>query len=85
MLNAIVTRSVSCSILRGDTMPTVHVNSRWVDTSVYDLDVYDKHTLREAIQSLAWHINFWMARDKPDKAQPYIEGKQRIKKYLGVY
>ena len=65
-------------------MPEVHVNSRWVNTDAYDLDVYDRHTLREAVKSLARHINYWMERDKPDKAQPYIEGKLRIKKHLGV-
>lgn len=63
-------------------MPTVHTNSRWVDTSVYDLDVYDTYTLECAIRSLAWHINFWRERDKPEKAEPYIQGKARIKKYL---
>lgn len=63
-------------------MPKVHVNSRWVDTSVYDLDVYDRHTLECAIYSLAWHINTWINTDEPEKAQPYVEAKNRIKKHL---
>lgn len=64
-------------------MPEVHVNSRWVDTSVYDLDVYDRYTLECAICSLAWHINQWVKRGKPDKARPYIEAKNRIKLHIG--
>lgn len=63
-------------------MPTVHTNSRWVDTDVYDLDVYDRCTLECAVRSLARHINHWMEEGKEDKAEPYIRGKDRIKKHL---
>ena len=61
---------------------SVHVNSRYVDSNKHDLDVYDSYTLQRAIQSLAWHINFWMDEGKPEKAQPYIDFKNRIKKHL---
>ena len=60
----------------------VHVNSRYVESSKHDLDVYDAYTLQHAVQSLAWHINFWAEIGKPDKAQPYIDFKNRIKKHL---
>lgn len=63
-------------------MPVVHVNSRYVDTDTYDLDVYDSYTLSKAIQSLAQHINTWVELGQPEKAQPYIIGKNRIKHHL---
>ena len=65
-------------------MPVVHVNSRRVDSEVYDLDVYDRHTLECAIRALASQVNIWYEMGKPEKAQPYTEGKLRIKKHLGV-
>lgn len=64
-------------------MPTVHVNSRYVDTDTPDLDVYDYFTLERAIQSLAGHSNEWILQGKPEMAQPYIDGKNRIKRHLG--
>jgi len=60
----------------------VHVNSRYVDNNKHDLDVYDSYTLRCAIQSLAWHINQWMEMGEPEKAQPYLDFKNRINKHL---
>lgn len=61
----------------------VHVNSRYVESSKHDLDVYDRYTLDRAVQSLAWHINHWMEAGEPEKAAPYVEFKNRIKKHLG--
>jgi hypothetical protein len=60
----------------------VHVNSRYVDSNKHDLDVYDSYTLQCAIQSLARDINGWMEMGKPEKAQPYLDFKNRIKKHL---
>jgi hypothetical protein len=64
-------------------MPVIHVNSRYIDTDTHDLDVYDFYSLNRAITSLADHINFWMGEGKPEMAQPYIDGKNRIKRHLG--
>ena len=60
----------------------VHVNSRYVDSKTHDLDVYDIYTLGCAIQACARHINTWMEMGKPEKAQPYVDFKKRIKDHL---
>jgi len=60
----------------------VHINDIYVDSDTYDLDVYDRYTLERAIQSLARSVNFWLKRDKPEKAEPYIKFKNRIKAHL---
>lgn len=60
----------------------VHVNSRYVESNKHDLDVYDSYTLQCAIQSLARRINSWMDLGEPEKAQPYLDFKNRIKKHL---
>ena len=60
----------------------VHVNSKYVESNVYDLDVYDFVTLSRAVQSLAGHANSWMEQGKPEKAEPYIQFKNRIKRHL---
>lgn len=60
----------------------VHVNSKWVESDVHDLDVYDYATLSAAVRSLAGHINNWMEQGKPEKAEPYIQFKNRIKRHL---
>lgn len=60
----------------------VHVNSRYVESNVYDLDVYDYVTLSAAVRSLAGHSNSWMEQGKPEKAEPYIQFKNRIKRHL---
>lgn len=62
----------------------VHVNSRYVASDKYDLDVYDRYTLDCAVRSLAGQINMWMEMGKPEKAQPYVEFKERIKRHLGA-
>ena len=62
----------------------VHVNSRYVESNVHDLDVYDTYTLQRAVQSLAGHINNRMAEGKPEEAAPYVAFKERIKRHLGA-
>ena len=60
----------------------VHVNSKYVESSVHDLDVYDYTTLSRAVQSLAGHANMWVKMGKPEKAEPYTQFKNRIKRHL---
>ena len=62
---------------------SVHVNSRYVDSTVYDLDVYDTYTLQRAVMALASQINFWMKEGEPDMAEPYVLFKERIKRHIG--
>ena len=62
----------------------VHVNSRYVWSDKYDLDVYDRYTLECAVRSLAGQINQWMEMGKPENATPYVEFKERIKRHLGA-
>lgn len=66
-------------------MISVHVNSRYVDSDKYDLDVYDRYTLECAIMSLARNVNLYMAEGRPEEAQPYLDFKNRIKRHLGRY
>ena len=61
----------------------VHVNSRYVDSEVHDLDVYDSFTLDWAIRSLAGHVNYWHKEGQPEKAEPYVKFKNRIKAHMG--
>ena len=65
-----------------DMTVCVHVNSRYVDSDKHDLDEYDTHTLQCAVQSLTWHINQWVKMGNPEKAQPYLDFKSRIKNHL---
>lgn len=61
---------------------SVHINNKYISSNTYDLDVFDRYTLHRAIESLAYKINFWIKRDRPDRAKPYIEFKTRIKAHL---
>jgi hypothetical protein len=70
--------------MTGQDSICVHVNSRYVESHVHDLDVYDRYTLQRAVQSLAGHINYYMAEGKPEKAAPYTAFKERIKRHLGA-
>lgn len=64
---------------------SVHVNSRYVDSDKYDLDVYDRYTLERAIMSLANSINYYMSRGRVEEAQPYLDFKNRIKNHLNSW
>lgn len=66
-----------------DDYVSVHVNNKYVDSNVYDLDVYDAYTLQRAVMSCASMINFWMKEGRPLKAAPYEAFKKRIKQHLG--
>jgi len=66
-----------------NTTVCVHVNSKYVSSDVYDLDVYDYYTLERAVMHCAGHINEWMELGKPEMAQPYVDFKARIKAHLG--
>lgn len=61
---------------------TVHVNGQLVSSDTYDLDVYDRFTLCQAIKACAGHVNIFMSQGAPDKAKPYTEFKNRIKDHL---
>lgn len=61
----------------------VHVNSRYVESNVEDLDVYDYATLSRAVQHLAAHAEDWRKMNRPDMAAPYTAFKERIKKHIG--
>jgi hypothetical protein len=63
---------------------TLHVNSRYVESDTPDLDVYDRPTLERAVQSLAENVNFWLKRDDPEKAEPHVKFKNRIKLHLST-
>lgn len=65
-----------------DDIVCVHVNRRYVQSDVYDLDVYDATTLDFAVLSCAGHINFWVGQNRPDKARPYVAFKDRIEAHL---
>ena len=62
----------------------VHVNSRYVESTTIDLDVYDTATLCRAMQSLAGHAESWNKQGLPERAAPYTAFKGRIKRHLNL-
>jgi len=67
---------------RSITMPCVHVNSRYVESDVPDLDVYDRYTLEWAVRSFASLYNGAVDRNAKDEAAEYRAAKERIKSHL---
>jgi hypothetical protein len=60
----------------------VHVNSRYVQSDVRDLDVFDRYTLECAVRSCAGQANTLLDLGLNKEALLYVAFKNRIKDHL---